>query len=55
MIAEPNSDAALERDRLLVVIATVVINVVAVSLLTFAPWSDWRTGPLLILSIIACL
>jgi hypothetical protein len=27
-----------------VVIATVVINVVAVSLLTFAPWSDWRTG-----------
>jgi uncharacterized protein DUF6989 len=44
MIAEPNSDAALERDRLLVVIATVVINVVAVSLLTFAPWSDWRTG-----------
>src|SRR4051812_45821766 len=25
-------------------IATIVINVVAVSLLTFAPWSDWRTG-----------
>lgn len=25
-------------------IATVVINVIAVSLLTFAPWSDWRTG-----------
>ena len=38
------SDAALERERLLVVIATVVINVIAVSLLTFAPWSDWRTG-----------
>jgi hypothetical protein len=34
----------LERARLLVVIATVIINVVAVSLLTFAPWSDWRTG-----------
>jgi hypothetical protein len=34
----------LERARLLVVIATVVINVIAVSLLTFAPWSDWRTG-----------
>ena len=34
----------LERERLLVVIATIVINVVAVSLLTFAPWSDWRTG-----------
>ena len=30
--------------RLYVVIATIVINVVAVSLLTFAPWSDWRTG-----------
>jgi hypothetical protein len=44
MIAERRSEAALERERLLVVIATVVINVVAVSLLTFAPWSDWRTG-----------
>jgi hypothetical protein len=30
--------------RLRVVIATVLINIVAVSLLTFAPWSDWRTG-----------
>src|SRR5215467_7672061 len=37
-------DDALERGRLLVVIATIVINVVAVSLLAFAPWSDWRTG-----------
>src|ERR1041385_4007630 len=34
----------LERERLLVVIATIVINVIVVSLLTFAPWSDWRTG-----------
>ena len=34
----------LERDRLRVVIATIVINIVAVSLLAFAPWSDWRTG-----------
>jgi hypothetical protein len=38
------SGAALERGRLCVVIATIVINVIAVSLLTFAPWSDWRTG-----------
>jgi len=37
-------DPRLERERLLVVIATIAINVVAVSLLTFAPWSDWRTG-----------
>ena len=37
-------DRVLERGRLCVVIATIVINVVAVSLLTFAPWSDWRTG-----------
>jgi hypothetical protein len=37
-------DPALERGRLCVVIATIVINVVAVSLLTFVPWSDWRTG-----------
>jgi Domain of unknown function (DUF6989) len=38
------NDLALECDRLRVVIATIVINIVAVSLLTFAPWSDWRTG-----------
>src|SRR5438094_5854072 len=38
------NDTSLERERLCVVIATIVINVVAVSLLTFAPWSDWRTG-----------
>jgi hypothetical protein len=37
-------DASLERGRLRVVLATIVINIVAVSLLTFAPWSDWRTG-----------
>jgi hypothetical protein len=29
------------------VLATVVINVAAVSVLTFAPWSDWRTGMML--------
>jgi hypothetical protein len=37
-------DHTLERARLFVVIATIVINVIAVSLLTLAPWSDWRTG-----------
>ncbi len=37
-------DPKLERERLLVVIATIVINLMAVSLLTLAPWSDWRTG-----------
>ena len=37
-------DRKLERGRLRIVIATIVINVVAVSLLSFAPWSDWRTG-----------
>ena len=34
----------LEPKRLRVVIATIVINVMAVALLTFAPWSDWKTG-----------
>ena len=38
------NDAAGERGRLAVVLATVAINVVAVSLLPFVPWSDWRTG-----------
>jgi hypothetical protein len=34
----------LERGRLWVVLMTVAINVVAVSLLAFAPWSNWRTA-----------
>jgi hypothetical protein len=38
------TEAELERDRLCLVIATIVINVTAVSLLTLVPWSDWRTG-----------
>jgi len=42
--SQTKTDAALERGQLRIVIATIVINVVAVSLLTFAPWSDWRTG-----------
>ena len=37
-------DSRLVHERLLVVIATIVINVMVVSLLAFAPWSDWRTG-----------
>jgi hypothetical protein len=37
-------DLSLERGRLSVVLATIVINVVVVSLLTLAPWSDWCTG-----------
>lgn len=44
VISTDATDVRLERERLLVVIATIVINVVAVLLLTFAPWSDWRTG-----------
>ncbi len=35
---------SLERGRLRVVLATIAIDVIAVSLLAFAPWSDWRTG-----------
>jgi hypothetical protein len=34
----------LEPKRLRVVLATIFINVVAVALLTLAPWSDWKTG-----------
>ena len=44
MIVTDARSLGLERGRLRVVIATIIINVVAVSLLTFAPWSDWRTG-----------
>jgi hypothetical protein len=44
--AQPVLNVALgiERARLRVVLATVLINVVAVAALTLAPWSDWRTG-----------
>lgn len=38
------SGAALERERLVVVVATIVINVVAVAAFALVPWSDWRTG-----------
>ncbi len=34
----------LDAGRLRVVLATIVINVTAVGLLTFAPWSNWHTG-----------
>ena len=34
----------LARSRLWVVLATVALNVIAVFMLTRAPWSDWRTG-----------
>lgn len=44
MIAMNANDISLERDRLRVMIATIVINIVSVSLLRFVPWSDWRTG-----------
>src|SRR5512132_3233213 len=43
MIFTDARDHMLERGRLCVVIATIVINVIAVSLLAFAPWSGWRT------------
>ncbi|MFL6528885.1 MAG: DUF6989 domain-containing protein [Chthoniobacterales bacterium] len=39
-----NGIRPLEPARLWVILATVVINVAAVSFLTFARWSDWRTG-----------
>jgi hypothetical protein len=44
VIATNAHDISLEHGRLQVVLATIGINVAAVSLLTFAPWSDWRTG-----------
>lgn len=39
-----SSNDGLESRRLTVVLATIFINVIAVALLTFAPWSDWKTG-----------
>jgi len=42
--ADPSCPDPLERARLFVVIATVILNVAAVAALTLAPWSNWRTG-----------
>src|SRR5438094_9565255 len=44
MITTNAHEISLERGRLWIVLVTIVINIVAVSLLTFVPWSDWRTG-----------
>src|SRR5438874_9371922 len=44
MITTNAHEISLERGRLWIVLATIAINIVAVSLLTLAPWSDWRTG-----------
>ena len=38
------STHSFDQKPLRVVLATIVINIVAVALLTFAPWSDWKTG-----------
>lgn len=37
-------DDSLALKRLLLIIATIAINIVAVAVLTWAPWSDWKTG-----------
>jgi len=34
----------LERQRLIIVVATIVINVLAVCVFARFPWSDWKTG-----------
>jgi hypothetical protein len=43
-VNDDNPARPLEPARLWVILATVAINVAAVSFLTLAPWSDWRTG-----------
>ncbi len=37
-------DDSLVLKRLLLIIATIITNILAVALLTWAPWSDWKTG-----------
>lgn len=44
MQAADTIDRYLERGRLAMVLATLAINVPAVSLLVFIAWYDWRTG-----------
>src|SRR3954449_1382409 len=40
----PDATSAIERARLVVIVATIAISVVGVIAFSFAPWSDWRTG-----------
>jgi hypothetical protein len=42
--SETQNADPLAAARVPVVLATIFLNVVAVALLTLAPWSDWRTG-----------
>lgn len=35
---------SLARNRLLIILTTIVINVIAVGLFAFTSWSDWKTG-----------
>ena len=39
-----NAHDPLTQERLVVVAATIGINIVVVALLILAPWSDWKTG-----------
>ncbi|HXE42111.1 MAG TPA: hypothetical protein VN516_03715, partial [Candidatus Baltobacteraceae bacterium] len=34
----------LEMRRLKIVCITIFVNIIAVAMLTLAPWSDWKTG-----------
>jgi hypothetical protein len=40
----PDAKDSLGQRRLLIVISTIALNIIAVWLLTFVSWSDWRTG-----------
>jgi hypothetical protein len=44
MSAEAEEGPAIERARLWIICATIVVNVICVGLLAFVPWSSWRTG-----------
>src|SRR3954465_514010 len=44
LLSDQIADPPIERDRLRIVLATIIINVVCVGLLALVPWSSWRTG-----------
>ena len=43
-LAAAETDDSLAQGHLRIVVVTIAINIVAVALLTFAPWSNWKTG-----------
>src|SRR4051812_34234303 len=46
-MTHPSQDSTREGARLVMILTTIAISIAGVTLFSFVPWSDWRTGLLL--------